>query len=99
MKKLLGIIILGLLLSSNAYSECIEDTLKKNIERGRYLLTTSGKLYDVLAGDNFNAMLWLSYSNLVICGPKEIIYKETNRIIKEIIPKIEKSNYRSLIIS
>mgnify|MGYP000185622464 CR=1 FL=1 len=68
MKKLLGIVVLGLLLSGNASSdECFEDTLKKNIERGKLLLTTSGKLYQVLPPDYFDSMYWMSYQSLMIC--------------------------------
>ena len=56
-------------------SECVGTTLKSNIDRGRQLLTTSGELYDVLAGDNFDAMLWLPLSSLQVCGPRNLTYQ------------------------
>lgn len=56
-------------------STCVDATLKNNIDRGRQLLTTSGELYDVLAGDNFDAMLWLPLTSLQVCGPRNITYQ------------------------
>ena len=56
-------------------AECIEDSLSKNIDSGKHLLTNSGDLYDVLLGDNFDAMLWLPTSSLTICGPRHLAYK------------------------
>ena len=56
-------------------AECSDATLKNNIDSGRQLLTTSGELYDVLAGDNFDSMLWLPMSSLQVCGPRNLTYK------------------------
>jgi len=56
-------------------STCVDATLKNNIDRGRQLLTASGELYDVLAGDNFDAMLWLPLTSLQVCGPRNITYQ------------------------
>lgn len=56
-------------------SECVDATLKENIDHGRQLLTTSGELYDVLVGDNFDAMLWLPMSSLQVCGPRNLTYE------------------------
>jgi hypothetical protein len=80
MRKLTATICLtiALLLGSLGVSwgaECIEDSLRKNIDSGRHLLTNSGDLYDVLAGDNIDAMLWLPTSSLTICGPRRLSYK------------------------
>jgi len=80
MKKLLSIIVFSLLFVESAYADCFKDTLKKNIERGRYLLTTSGVMYDVLAGDNFDSMFWISFSDLYICGPNE--FEHNGKIYK-----------------
>ena len=67
-------------MSGNANADCFNDTLKKNIERGRYLFTTSGVMYDVLAGDNFDSMFWMSYSDLYICGLGE--FEHNGKIYK-----------------
>ena len=53
---------------------CTEDSLSKN-NRGKYLMTLSGRLFETLAGDRIDAMLWLPSSSLTICGPKNFSYK------------------------
>jgi hypothetical protein len=76
-KALVGAIVCAgfFVVNSAAFgSECVDATLKNNIDRGRHLLTTSGELYDVLAGDNFDAMLWLPMSSLQVCGPRNLTY-------------------------
>ena len=53
---------------------CTEDSLSKN-SNGEYLMTLSGSLFQTLAGDSIDAMLWLPTSSLTICGPKNFSYK------------------------
>ena len=59
---------------------CEDDTLSKNIDSGRKLLTTSGSLLDVLPGDNFDSMLWLAGSSLLICA-EEIVFQGNKHVI------------------
>ena len=69
------IILLGIRGSSIAQTAvCTDDSLRKN-DSGKFLMTYSGKLFETLAGDNLNAMLWLPLSSLTICGPRVVLYK------------------------
>lgn len=56
-------------------SNCIEDSLSNN-DGGEHLMTLSGKLFETLAGDSIDAMLWLPVTSLTICGPRVYSYKD-----------------------
>ena len=83
--KLLFFITLSLF--QNLATACDEVYLKKNIDRGRMLLMSDGKLYKTLAGDSFNAMLWLTISSILVCGPQSFEYKGSKFYIYELINK------------
>jgi len=86
MKKILISIIIAIFIYSPSNAkECYDDTLKENIERGRYLLTLSGKLFKTLAGERFDAMFWFKFSDLVICGGDGFIYEGETFYIYDII--------------
>ena len=68
MGKFFSILLLSLFFSGNALSkECIDDTLKKNIQTGKYLFTVSNKLYRSMVLDRLDAALWLPNESLKIC--------------------------------
>ena len=68
MRKFLSILLLSLLFGGNALSkECVDDTLKKNVQTGKYLFTVSNKLYRNMVLDRLDAALWLPYESLKIC--------------------------------
>jgi hypothetical protein len=63
---------------------CTEDSLSTN-NNGEFLMTLSGKLFETLAGDSIDAMLWLPTSSLTVCGPTSFTYKGKNYAIYKII--------------
>ena len=75
MKKLIILLVITFFTSKICFAQCVNDTLSKNIDRGKYLRTISGNLYETLPGEYIEAMLWLPISSLTICGPKYFNYK------------------------
>jgi len=74
MKKLFVIAFI-FLYSPFIFAACFEDSIKKVSSDGDYIFTMSGRVFEVFAGDNIDAMLWLPVSDLTICGPKFITSK------------------------
>lgn len=64
--------------------DCVEDSLKTN-QNGEMLATLSGDVFQTLAGDNIDAMLWLPHTDLLICGPQTFSYKGKAYELYEII--------------
>jgi hypothetical protein len=65
-------------------TNCSEDSLSKN-NKGKYLTTLSGRLFETLAGDYIDAMLWLPVSSLMICGPRHLSHKGKRYSIYKVI--------------
>lgn len=58
----------GMNISFAQWTNCVEDSLSTN-NNGKFLMTLSGRLFETLAGDSIDAMLWLPVSILLFCGP------------------------------
>ena len=62
-----------LLLPAQSFGlDCSSDFLAENADSGSTLITSSGNIYNVLAGDNITSMLWLPMSSLQVCGPNTL---------------------------
>ena len=48
-------------------------------------MTLSGRLFETLAGDSIDAMLWLPVSSLLVCGPNSFTYQGKNYDIYKIV--------------
>lgn len=53
---------------------CSDDFLRTNVNRGEMLITGSGAVFQVLAGDKIDAMLWLPATTLLLCS-RNVSYK------------------------
>lgn len=67
-----------------AASGCDDDTLQSKADDGSILVMTSGAVYEVLAGDEIDASLWLPVSDMMIC-PNTVAFRGRNYLLYEII--------------
>jgi len=80
----IAVLLGGMNISFSQRTNCVEDSLSAN-NNGEFLTTLSGRLFETLAGDSIDAMLWLPVSSLLICGPNSFTYKGKNYDIYKII--------------
>lgn len=68
MACLVSLIISALLWSATVYaSDCDDDTIRSVTGDGEIIVTSSGHVYDVMAGDEIDSALWLPISDILIC--------------------------------
>ena len=79
MKTLIALItLLSLLTAFSATAQkrdCYDDFLTKNVDSGKFLFTGNGWVFETMAGDNIDAMLWLPTSSLLICSNPPFRYE------------------------
>ena len=84
--RILYILILSIY-SFNVNASCYQDTLMENKDSGQILKTMMGNVFNVLAVDNIDSMLWLPITDLRICGPNAISHKGKTYQLYDIINK------------
>lgn len=52
---------------AQAARSCWDDTLKSVTQDGSILVMQSGAVYEVLAGDEIDSMLWLPLTDILVC--------------------------------
>jgi hypothetical protein len=75
--------------SPHAYAlDCEEDTIREQADSGKLLVMMSGHVYEVLAGDEIDSMLWLPAEDVLICE-KPFAYQGTTYLFYQVINKDE----------
>lgn len=67
-----------------ARAECFADIIDEATDSGSILVMMSGAAYDVLPGDEADAMLWLPATDVLVC-PRLISRRGRSMVIYEII--------------
>ena len=52
---------------SGRAKNCIDDSIREVSESGEIVMMLSGSVYEVLAGDEIDSMLWLPAEDVLIC--------------------------------
>ena len=64
----LGLSIYAVVAVSRAVAKnCIDDSIREVSESGEIVTMLSGSVYEVLAGDEIDSMLWLPAEDVLIC--------------------------------
>jgi hypothetical protein len=68
MACLVSLILSALLWSVTVYAtDCDDDTIRSVSNDGEIIVTNSGHVYDVMAGDEIDSALWLPISDILVC--------------------------------
>lgn len=78
-EKIRWTLALVILLLTTGYASaqgrnCLDDFLSSKSDNGDILVTGTGAVFQVLAGDEIDAMLWLPSTRLLLCS-KSVVYK------------------------
>lgn len=86
MRRLLMGVVLSLWAVGPAAASCEEATIDTVSEDGDLIVLSSGEAYDVMAGDDVTASVWLSGQDVLVCDDDTIINKDENGEKVEVTP-------------
>jgi hypothetical protein len=96
MMKEIGPVIVTLgLTAPPALAACNTDVIRVMAADGQILITESGQMYHVLAGDDFYSAVWLPTEEIIVCDDDVVRFDDGSRTIYAIINKDENSEHVS----
>jgi hypothetical protein len=96
MMKNISIVLLTLvLIASPAFGAWDKDMIEMVASDGEILITVSGQMYHVFAGDDFYSMVWLPAEEIIICDDDVMRFGGESRKIYAIINKDENGEHVS----